>query len=150
MQRWAWLVLLGAVPALAGTTTAKPGSSGNVTLAASQDQAPVHPVTAAQVYEILELTGTETMKRQMIDGMLPYLKQMMPYMPADVVTDFQRSLGATDFEAEIVRSFQQHLSTEDAAQIIAFYRSPVGRHMIGVSRRSSTKASRPGRSWGSG
>jgi hypothetical protein len=132
MQRWAWLVLLGAVPALAATTTAKPGSNGNVTLAPSQDQAPVHPVTAAQVYEILELTGTETMKRQMIDGMLPYLKQMMPYMPADVVTDFQRSLGATDFEAEMVRSFQQHLSTEDAAQIIAFYRSPAGRHMIGV------------------
>ena len=47
--------------------------------------APAHPVTAAQAHAILELTGTDTLKREMLDGMLPYLKQMMPYMPADVV-----------------------------------------------------------------
>jgi hypothetical protein len=32
----------------------------------------------------------------------------------------------------MVRSFQQHLSTEDAAAIIAFYKSPAGKHMIAV------------------
>jgi hypothetical protein len=32
----------------------------------------------------------------------------------------------------MVRSFRQHLSTEEAEQIIAFYRSPAGRHMIAV------------------
>jgi hypothetical protein len=60
------------------------------------------------------------------------MKQMMPYMPADVVEDLRRSLGTTDFEGAMVRSFQQHLSAEDAAQIIAFYKSPAGQHMIGV------------------
>jgi hypothetical protein len=68
----------------------------------------------------------------MLDGLLPHLKEMMPYMPANVVEDLQRTLGTADFEGAMVRSFQQHLSTEDAAQIIAFYESPAGKHMIAV------------------
>ena len=48
------------------------------------------------------------------------------------MADLQRTLGTADFEGAMVRSFQQHLSTEEAAQIIAFYRSPAGKHMIAV------------------
>jgi len=132
MRKMACLVLLGAVPVLAATTTAKPADKGRAVVAASAERAPEHPVTAAQVYEILQVTGTDTLRRQMLDGMLPYLKQMMPYLPADVVADFQQSLGTADFQGAMVRSFQQHLSTEDAAEIIAFYKSPAGKHMIAV------------------
>jgi len=132
MREIAWLFLLGTLPVLAATTTtAKPGIGTNVA-ASSENPAPEHPVTAAQVHQILELTGTATLKREMLDGMLPYLKQMMPYMPTDVVADLQRTLGTANFEGAMVRSFQQHLSTEDAAQIIAFYQSPAVKHMIGV------------------
>jgi uncharacterized protein len=132
MRRLAWLVLLGSLPVWAATT-AKPGSLARVVTAAGSENAPpAHPVTAAQVHEILELTGTNTMRREMLDGLLPHLKEMMPYMPADVVADLQRTLGAADFEGAMVRSFRQHLSTEDAAEILAFYRSPAGQHMITV------------------
>jgi hypothetical protein len=130
MRKITWLVLLGAMPLMAATTTAKPGNGP--TTAVTADNPPAHPVTAAQVYEILELTGTDNMKREMMDGMLPHLKQMMPYMPADALEDLQRSLAVADFEGAMVWSFQQHLSTEDAAGIIAFYQSPAGKHMIAV------------------
>jgi hypothetical protein len=132
MRNIAWLVLVVTLPVLAATTTAKPGSGTNGATASSENLPPAHPVTAAQVYQILTLTGTDTVKREMLDGLLPHMKQMMPYMPADVVEDLRRSLGTTDFEGAMVRSFQQHLSAEDAAQIIAFYKSPAGQHMIGV------------------
>ena len=133
MRKIGWLVLLGTLPMFAATTTAKPASNSNVAAAAtSENLPPVHPVTAAQVHEILELTGTNTAKREMLDGMLPHLKEMMPYIPADAADDLQRTLGTADFEGVMVRSFQQHMSTEDAAQIIAFYGSPAGKHMIAV------------------
>jgi hypothetical protein len=132
MRKVAWLFLLGTLPVLAATTTAKRGVGPSLAVVSSENPVPEHPVTAAQVHAILELTGTDTLKREMLDGMLPYLKQMMPYMPADVVGDLQRTLGTADFEGAMVRSFQQHLSTEDAAQIIAFYQSPAGKHMIGA------------------
>jgi hypothetical protein len=132
MRRMAWLVLLGAAPLLAATT-AKPGSAAAAAAGARGEIAPpAHPVTAAQVYEILELTGTNTQKREMLDGLLPQLKQTMPWMPQDVVADLQSTLGTADFEGAMVQSFRQRLSSEEAAQIIAFYRSPAGRHMIAV------------------
>ena len=131
MRKLPWMVLLTALPAMAATTTAKPGSGLNAAGAVvSENPPPAHPVTAAQVHEILDLTGTNTQKREMLDGLLPHLKQMMPYLPADVVADLEQRLGTADFEGAMVRSFQEHLSTEDAAAIIAFYRSPAGRHMI--------------------
>jgi hypothetical protein len=129
MRRSAWLFFLLSMPLLAANT-AKPGS---VAASGREENAqPAHPVTAAQVYEILELTGSNTQKREMLDGLLPHLKEMMPWMPEDVVADLERTLGTSDFEGAMVRSFQQRLSTEEAAQIIAFYRSPAGRHMIAV------------------
>jgi len=132
MRRLAWIVLLGSVPLLAANT-AKPGGVRNlVATTAAENRTPAHPVSVAQVYEILELTGTNTQKREMLDGLLPHLKEMMPWMPENVVADLQRTLGTADFEGAMVRSFQQHLSTEEAAQIIAFYKSPAGRHMIAV------------------
>jgi uncharacterized protein len=125
----AFLIL--AVPAMAATSTARPGASVTVA-AASENPPPAHPVTAAQVYQILSLTGGDTLRREMLDGMVPHLKEMMPYMPADVVDDIQRSLAAADYEAAMVRAFRQRLSTEDAAAIIAFYQSAAGQHMIAV------------------
>jgi len=132
MRTITWLVLLIALPVLAATTTAKPGAGLNGAPATSENPPPAHPVTAAQVDEILELTGTNTVKRQMLDGLLPHLQQMMPYIPNDVVDDLQQSLGVADFEGAMVRSFQLRLSTEEAADIIAFYQSPAGKHMIAV------------------
>lgn len=131
MRKIAWMVLLTALPAMAANTTARsvnpPGGSATVS---SEIARPAHPVTAAQVHEILDLTGTNTQKREMLDGLLPHLKEIMPWMPADVLADLQQRLGTADFEGAMVRSFQLHLSTEDAAAIIAFYKSPAGKHMI--------------------
>lgn len=126
-------LLLLALPLMAATTTAKPGNGASAAAAAtSENPPPAHPVTADQVYQILSLTGGDTLRREMLDGMVPHLREMMPYMPADVVDDIQRSLGAADYEAAMVRALQQRLSTEDAAAIIAFYQSPAGHHMVAV------------------
>lgn len=131
MHKSTWLllvVLTGTVPAWGGATMVRGNSAGPVVETA--DSPPAHPVTVAQVYEILRLTGTDPMRRQMVDELLPCLKQMMPYMPDDVVADFQHSLTTADFQGAMIHSFQQHLSREDAAAIIAFYQSPVGQRMI--------------------
>lgn len=132
MRKLIGLILLASLPAFAATTV-KPRTAASLgSNSATENAQPEHPVTAAQVYEILELTGMNTQKREMLDGLLPHLKESMPWMPADVVADLERTLGTADFEGAMVRSFRQRLSTEDAAQIIAFYRSPAGRHMIAV------------------
>jgi uncharacterized protein len=126
-------LLLMAVPLQAATTRAKAGHGATAEVAAASENAPpAHPVTAAQVYEILSLTGGDTLRREMLDGLVPHVKEMMPYMPADVIEDMERRLGTADYEGAMVRAFRQRLSTEDAAAIIAFYQSNAGQHLVAV------------------
>jgi uncharacterized protein len=141
VRKSAWLVfiLLLGVTVSAESATGKPANrttSGATSAGQTQGQAseaaPAHPVTVAQVREILALTSAGNMKQQMLDGMLPFVQQMLPYMPDSVVDDFRHSLEMADFDAALVRTFQAHLSAEDAVEIIAFYKTPAGRRMIGV------------------
>jgi TonB family protein len=102
---------------------------------AQQDSAanppPEHPITTAQVHEMMELTGSVNLTKQMLDSMMPMLRQSMPpYMPADVMQDFEQTFTGGALEDAVVSSYQAHLSTEDAAEIIAFYKSPAGRRML--------------------
>jgi hypothetical protein len=133
VRQTAWLVffLLLGVTVSAESATGNP-ANGTAAAAASAEKAPAHPVTVEQVQEILALTSVGNMKQQMLDGMLPFVQQMLPYMPDSVVDDFRHSLEMADFDAALVRTFQAHLSTEDATEIIAFYKTPAGRRMIGV------------------
>jgi TonB family protein len=95
------------------------------------DQPPEHPVTVEQVHELLELTGTAHLQKQMLDGMMPSLRQMMPpYVPPDVMDDFEKSLLGADMDDMMVHAYQRHLSTEDAVEVIAFYKTPAGQHTI--------------------
>jgi hypothetical protein len=99
--------------------------------AAAQNRPPAHPITAEQVHEMMQLTGAVNLTRQMLDGMMPTLRQSMPpYVPPDVLDDFEKTLLGSDFEAMMVRTYQAHLSTEDAAVVIAFYKTPAGQHML--------------------
>jgi uncharacterized protein len=127
MRKWTWLVC--AVIGIGLPAFAQQGAGGSAT-PGSVDQTPSHPVTVDQVHEMLQLTGYSNLKKQMVANMVPYLKQAMPFIPADVLDDFQGRMEKADFETMIVKSYQAHLSTEDAAQMIIFYKTPAGRHMI--------------------
>jgi hypothetical protein len=133
MRKAAWLVFVLAVSltASAERSVGKPGS-GLAASPAGEEQRPAHPATVAQVREIMELTGGENVKQQMLDGLLPHMAEMLPYLPQDVVADIRQSLEIADFDAAVVRSYQAHLSTEDAAQIIAFFHTAAGKRMVGT------------------
>ncbi|MGC2638273.1 MAG: DUF2059 domain-containing protein [Acidobacteriaceae bacterium] len=116
-------------------TTAKPAESSDTakhTTVMVESAGPEHPVTAAQVREILTITNSTDVKRQMMESLLPLMQQMMPYIPDNVVADFQHSLELADFDAVLLRTFQAKLSEKDAAEIIAFYQSPAGKHMLAL------------------
>lgn len=92
---------------------------------------PQHPITPEQTQELMQLTGMKAMQRQMIDGLMPTLRQSMPpYMPDDVLTDFENRLVGGDMQDLIVAAYQRHFSSEDADAMIAFYKTPAGRRAI--------------------
>ncbi|MGC2638272.1 MAG: TonB family protein [Acidobacteriaceae bacterium] len=92
---------------------------------------PENPITAEQTQELMQLTGMAAMQRKMMDGLMPILRQSMPpYMPEDVLTDFEDRLVGGDMQALVVQSYQKHFSQEDADAMIAFYKTPAGRRAI--------------------
>lgn len=101
---------------------------------APEDAAPpAHPVTAEQVHEMLQLTGALQLMKQFLDAMMPAIKQQMPpYMPDDILADFQKDFLGANLEDAITRVYQKHVSTEDAAAAIAFYRTPAGQRILGI------------------
>lgn len=110
---------------------------------------PANPITADQVHELMQLTGTVNLTKQMLDGMMPTLRQSMPpYMPPDVLDDFEKTLLGADFEAMLVHTYQAHLSTEDAAQIIAFYRTPAGQRMMAAMPQIARESQAAGQQLG--
>jgi uncharacterized protein len=112
--------------------SSQPASSVQ-TPAAAADQRPEHPVTPAQVREILQLTGAHELAHQVMTRMMASIeKSLPPFMPKDVIDELEASLDKIDLDAMAIESYQKHVSTEDAAQLIAFYKSPAGRRVVRV------------------
>jgi uncharacterized protein len=133
MRRWTWMGLVLAIGLSAAAENTAPKAANEKAAAASEatmEQAPAHPVTSEQVMEILDLTGTVAVKQQMLDGLLPHVKAMLPYMPQSVLDDIRQSMSIADFDGAVIRAYQKRLSTEEAAEIIAFLRTPAGRTMV--------------------
>jgi hypothetical protein len=120
-----------ATPQAPASQASAPAGSGAAT--APAEAPPEHPITAAQVHELMDLTGMTNLQKQMLEGFMPSLRQMMPpYIPADVMDDFQKSLLGADMDSLVVRVYQKHLSTEDAEQVIAFYKIPAGKRVLAI------------------
>jgi TonB family protein len=110
---------------------------------------PAHPITTEQVHELMQLTGAINLTKQMLDGMMPALRHSMPpYMPNDVLDDFETSLLGADFEAMLVRTYQAHLSADDATAIIAFYKTPSGQHMLAAMPQIAKESQTAGQQLG--
>lgn len=121
----------GSAPAAATQTPAVQSAPGVTGTAPASEAPPEHPITPGQVHELMDLTGMTNLQKQLLQGFMPSLRQVMPpYIPADVMDDFQKSLLGADMDALIVGAYQKHLSTEDAEQVIAFYKSPAGRRVL--------------------
>lgn len=110
---------------------------------------PVHPITPEQVHEILQLTGANQLKNQMMRGMMSYWRKSFPsFVPKDVFDDLESSLEKMDFEPVAVAAYQKRISTEDAAQVIAFYKTPAGRRVIAALPQISSEMQQEGAQMG--
>jgi len=113
----------------ASSTNSTPAQS----TAAVADQPPAHPITPAQVHEILELTGAKRLQIQTMRTMMIGLRKAFPpFMPPDVIDDLESNMEKIDLEPMAVAVYQEHVSTEDATLIIAFYKTPAGSRLLGA------------------
>lgn len=102
--------------------------------AAVQSSSSAKKVSAAQVKKLMELTGMGEIQKEAIEQMMPALRQALPpYVPGDVLQDFENRMLGPELQVTIIRAYQTHLSAQDAMAAIAFYRSEAGRHVLAAT-----------------
>ncbi|HUY80902.1 MAG TPA: DUF2059 domain-containing protein [Acidobacteriaceae bacterium] len=127
------IALLGVSSALgqsAPASQAQPASpAGSQT--ASAEAPPAHPITPQQVHQIMELSHAETLARQVMQREFAGMeKAFPPFMPKDVISELEHNLLSIDLEPMALKVYQEHVSSEDAVQIIAFYKTPAGQRFL--------------------
>ena len=108
--------------AAAPATSAHPAAGPEVT-------PPANPITDPQVKELMALTGTDKIKEQLTQYIMRNIQQA-PFMPKDVIDDMHASLEKTDVNGAAAATYKKYLSTEDASNIIAFYKTPAGKDLV--------------------
>jgi uncharacterized protein len=111
------------------SSPAKAPAAGQASTAPAST-APAHPLTDVQAHEMLKITGADKIKPQLTEGLTSYFHNSLPFAPKDVTDDLDQSLAKLDVEAQVIAIYKQHISTEEAESIIAFYKTPAGKHMI--------------------
>jgi len=92
-----------------------------------------NPATAAQIGELLQLTGATRNANLMVGRMIDQMKQQAPsFFPQDFWADMQRSFQHLDAESLMVPYFQKYYSQPDVEKAIAFYKTPAGKHLVAV------------------
>lgn len=117
--------------------------------ATAKDARPEHPITPQQVHEILQLTNATQLSRQVTRVMLANMeKTFPPYFPKPVLDEIRAALDNIDLEPMAVAAYQKHISTEDADQIIAFYKTPTGRRLTVAMPAIAQEMQESGARWG--
>jgi hypothetical protein len=93
-------------------------------------------------------TGAGDMSMQMMNQMLPALKQMIPDAPDKFWQDFMSQVNGNDIINMTVPIYQKYLSQEDINAINAFYDSPAGKKMIKVQPNIVQESMAAGQAWG--
>ena len=130
-------VLLGFTPLVftlvaCSQSTPKPATTPAVSAhpaAAPEITPPANPITDPQVKELMALTGTDKIKEQLTQYIMRNIQQA-PFMPKDVIEDMHVSLAKADVNGAAASTYKKYLSTEDAGNIIAFYKTPAGKDLV--------------------
>jgi len=106
------------------------------------------PATEKSIRELMVLTGAGDMGVQMMQGMMPELKKMVPQVPESFWTDLMKEVDPNELINLIVPVYAKHFSEEEIQETIKFYKSPAGRKMIQKQSLVMQESMAAGQQWG--
>ena len=100
------------------------------------------------IHEILELTGSAALSRQMMEGLLPTLKQAVPDVPDSFWNEFMAEVDENELVDRMVPVYSKHFTLEELEQLAAFYRSPLGKKLTSETPVLLKESMAIGQEWG--
>jgi len=114
----------------------------------------------SDIEQLLDVTGSAQVgaqfARMMTGQMLEGMKQSQPNVPAawfDVARqvfdeEFTKAFASGELTSRLVLIYAKHLTPDDVKGLLTFYRSDVGRKVIGVMPTIMQESSVAGQQWG--
>lgn len=100
------------------------------------------------IRELMQTTGAGNLGVQMMNQMLPSLKQLVPEVPDQFWQDFLNEVNADDLISMTIPIYKKYLTQEDVDALNTFYRSPTGKKMIQVQPMILQESVGVGQAWG--
>lgn len=97
---------------------------------------------------LMKKTGAGDMGVQMMDQLLPALKQMLPNAPDDFWKDVMAELSGDEIIEMVIPVYQKYLTASDIKEINAFYETEAGKKMIRVQPDIMRESMALGQQWG--
>lgn len=108
------------------------------------------PASQENIRKLMEVTGAGDMGVQMMNQMLPALKQMIPDAPDEFWTDVMAEVDGNQIIELVIPVYQKYLSEEDIKAINTFYNTPAGKNLIRVQPAIIRESMMLGQEWGKG
>ncbi|MDZ8052599.1 MAG: DUF2059 domain-containing protein [Aulosira sp. ZfuVER01] len=100
------------------------------------------------IKKLLEITGTKTLSRQIINQMLVALKGEYPQVPQKFWDTFVAELKPEDMTNEFIPIYSKYFTNDEIKQIIAFYQTPIGQKTLTVLPQLSRESAAIGIRYG--
>ena len=118
--------------------------------ATAQTEAPSPPPrgTDQAARELIQITGAAAMGQQVMEQMRPGLQQAIPDVPASFWDDFIAEVKPDEITEMIVPIYSSHFTLQELDELIAFYKTPLGRKVIAEMPAVARESMAAGQDWG--
>lgn len=124
-----------------------------VTLAtAGVAQAKPQQATAAQVRQLMQVTGSATMMHAMMEQMntrmSAFFQKALPCVQSSYWQDFAGKDAEKNLLDRLIPIYQKHFSKSDMAGLLKFYSTPLGQKVVHEMPKTMREAMQVGQGWG--
>lgn len=100
------------------------------------------------VKEMLELSGAGKMAFQTMEMMISSYKKQMPDVKTDFWDEFMKEAQTGDLITMIAPVYAKHFTEDEIKELIAFYKTPVGKKLVEKLPAISQESYSIGETWG--
>ncbi len=80
--------------------------------------------------ELMTLSAGVDMSQQVVSVMSAQLRPAYPLVPEETWVEVMALVDPKEIESLVATTYTKHFTSEELAQLVAFYRSPIGKRLV--------------------
>ncbi len=100
------------------------------------------------IKELLVLTGSAQLGKQVASQMFDSFEKMYPQVPAEFWDEFKKEMKTDDLINLMVPIYKKYYTHDEIKDLIKFYKTPIGQKTISVMPSVTQDAMAAGQTWG--